>query len=156
FAGFPAAIEDAKAGRNVENKAFEQLRCARCSRLLPERNGPCPACLDRWGALRRIAAYLEPHRTSVAIIVLASVLVSGAGLLPPVITGWIVDRALLPVGNATTAERRSYLALYVLALLMARVASWGAECIHGRRVAAVGAAITAAIRAELFRCLQML
>jgi ATP-binding cassette subfamily B protein len=156
FAEFVRAIEDAKTGRPIETTPPFRIRCERCGRLLPDRNGVCPACLDRWRTFRRIAAYLRPHRKRVAILVSASVLISAAALLPPVITGWIVDRVLLPANRSAPSDRHILLIMLVMALLIVRLASWGAEAIHGRTVAIVGATVTADIRSQIYRHLQML
>src|SRR5258707_2360159 len=92
FVAFARAIEDARAGRPIETKPGERMRCEQCGRLLPDRNGICPACLRKWQTLRRITEYLRPYRKRVAILVLASILISAAALLPPMVTGQIVDR----------------------------------------------------------------
>src|SRR5712692_416494 len=156
FVEFAQAIEDAKAGRRIETKPPRRVRCAQCGRLLPDRDGICPACLRKWNTLRRIADYLGPHRQRVAILVLASILISAGTLLPPVIAGWIIDRALLPAGDFGPVPRHVLLAWLVIALLLVRLASWGAEWIHGRTVAVVGANVTADIRSQIYRHLQML
>src|SRR6266567_250973 len=156
FVEFAQAIDCAKAGRRFTTKPRERVRCERCGRLLPERNGICPACLRKWHTLRRIAAYLQPYRKQVAVLVLASILISAAALLPPVITGWIVDRVLLHAGDASPVPRLVLLAELVMALFLVRLASWGAEWVHGRTVAIVGANLTADIRSQLYYHLQML
>src|SRR5262249_50562728 len=123
--------------------------------LLPEQNGICPRCLRRWHTFLRIAEYLEPHRGRVAILVLASILISGAALLPPVVTGQIVDLVLLRAGGSDSNGRYVLLAWLVIALLSIRLASWGAEWVHGRTVAIVGADVTARIRSQIYRQLEM-
>src|SRR5262249_4430963 len=139
----PRAIEDGREGRRIEIGPPGRMRCGRCSRLLPDENGICPHCLRKWHTFLRIAAYLRPHRGRVAILVLASILISAASLLPPVITGQIVDRVLLPTGDSDSTGRYVLLAWLVVALFSIRLASWGAEWVHGRTVAIVGADVTA-------------
>jgi ATP-binding cassette subfamily B protein len=156
FARFAQAIEDAKAGRPVEKKSPPRVRCEQCGRLLPERDGMCPACLRKWSTFRRIVAYLGPHRQRVALLVLASILISAATLLPPLITGRIVDRVLIGAPDSNLAARYVLLAWLVTALLLVRLISWAAEWIQGRTVAIVGASVTADIRSQIYRHLEML
>src|SRR5216683_1289311 len=156
FIEFARAVEDARAGKRIETKPRERLRCERCGRLLPDRDGICPACLRKWHTFRKVAGYLGPHRKAVAMLVFASVLISAAALLPPVVTGRIVDQVLLPTGYADPDRRYALLAWLVISLFLIRLASWGAEWIHGRTVAIVGADVTAHIRSQIYRQLEML
>src|SRR5215471_758266 len=151
----PRAIEDARTGRSSGTKSRERVRCERCGRLLPDQKGICPRCLRKWHTFWRIAAYLGPHRSQVAILVLASILISAAALLPPVVTGQIVDRVLLRSGDSDSSGRYVLLAWLVIALFSIRLASWGAEWVHGRTVAIVGADVTAHIRSQIYRQLEM-
>src|SRR5215467_13482536 len=151
----PRAIEDARTGRSSGTKSRERVRCERCGRLLPDQKGICPRCLRKWHTFWRIAAYLGPHRSQVAILVLASILISAAALLPPVVTGQIVDRVLLRTGDSDSSGRYVLLAWLVIALFSIRLASWGAEWVHGRTVAIVGADVTAHIRSQIYRQLEM-
>lgn len=155
FVDFARAIEDARAGRPIETKPRERVRCEQCGRLLPDRDGICPACVRKWHTFRRIAEYLRPHRKRVAILVLASIVISAAALLPPVVTGQIVDRVLLRTDDSDSTRRYVLLAWLVIALFLIRLASWGAEWVHGRTVAIVGAEVTARIRSQIYRHLEM-
>ena len=156
FVGFATAIHKAINGQRVETLPVDKVRCERCGRLLPEKNGICPACLSKWRTFRRIATYMAPHRKQVAILAAASTFISGAALLPPVITAWIIDRVLLSTSNTALNRRYFLLAEFVVALFSLRLASWGAEWTHGRTVAAVGAKITADIRSQLYHHLERL
>jgi ATP-binding cassette, subfamily B, bacterial len=156
FVAFATAIHNAINGHRVKTPPVDKVRCERCGRLLPDKNGICPACLSKWRTLRRIAKYMAPHRRQVATLASASTLISGAALLPPVITGWIIDRVLLPTRETALNHRYFLLAAFVLVLFSLRLASWGAEWIHGRTVATVGAKITADIRSQLYHHLERL
>jgi ATP-binding cassette subfamily B protein len=81
---------------------------------------------------------------------------TAAGLLPPMITRWIVDEVLLPKTPQSSERRVELLGLIVLGFFAVRLLSWGAEWIHGRTVAWLGARITADIRSQLYRQLEML
>ena len=42
---------------------IDRLRCDKCNRLLPEKDGICPACIKKGETLLRIARYLSYHPT---------------------------------------------------------------------------------------------
>jgi ATP-binding cassette subfamily B protein len=156
FMEFAQAIQDAKTGSRIKTSPPQRVRCEQCGRLLPDRGGICPACLRRWDTFRRIARYLGPHRKQVTILVLVAILISAAALVPPMITGWIVDRVLLPAGDLDLVSRQVLLARLVIVLFLIHLGSWAAQCIQGRTAAAVGANITADIRSQLYHSLEML
>ena len=62
----------AKGEELLINLKQERVRCARCNRLLPEKDGVCPACVNRKKTFMRIAGYMRPYRRSaVALTVVA-------------------------------------------------------------------------------------
>ena len=76
--------------------ALERSRCDSCGRLLPEKDGICPACVKKWDTLKRIVSYLYPYRVKVAILMtfaLASPLIN---LIPPLIYKYVIDDILTP------------------------------------------------------------
>jgi len=92
------------------------------------------------------------------LLIGASLVMSSSSLLPPIVTQWIVDRALLPEAgqSASLDVRASLLALYVGLLVVIRLIAWSAEWAHGATVAWLGSRITADIRGQLYRQLEML
>src|SRR6266852_6250053 len=44
------------------NLKRERLRCIKCDRLLPEKDGVCPACVNRRKTLGRILQFLQPYK----------------------------------------------------------------------------------------------
>ncbi len=157
FAEVARRIEQVRNGEPLQlSGGPARLRCPRCGQLLPQKNDVCPACLSRWGVFVRIAGYLRPYKARVAVLGAASLFMTAAGLLPPMITRWIVDEVLIPKDARSSARRLELLALIVLGFFGIRLLSWGAEWIHGRTVAWLGARITADIRNQLYRQLEML
>ena len=140
------------------NTERDRLRCDKCGRLLPEKNGLCPACVKRLRTLGRIVAYMRPHKWRAAVLAVSSVATTLAELAPPLITRRLVDEVLLPVEEAITTldERFVLLGWLVLMLVGVRVLSWIAELAHGWVVTWLSARVTADIRAELYRRLEML
>jgi ATP-binding cassette subfamily B protein len=151
FAEVAAAIQQLSSGRTPRiPAAIDRTRCEICSRLLPERNGICPACADRKVAFLRLAAYLKPYRGKVALLL--PVLTAGvaAELLPPLIVRRIVDSALAVRGPFEPLVRLS------LALAGARLLIWGGEISRTCLTAWLGGRIIADIRAEMQRHLLRL
>ena len=159
FSEVARGLEQLRKGAPFLIKAeIDRIRCDSCQRLLPEKNGVCPACIKRWSTMKRIAGYLVPYKGKAITLAVASVVTTGAELAPPLIARRIVDEVLVPLeGDETTLESRlELLGVLVLALIGIRVLSWGAEWVHGWIVAWLGAQATADIRSQLYRSLEML
>ena len=140
------------------NDRLDRTRCEKCNRLLPEKNGICPACIRKLATLKRIASFMAPYKGRAAILAVASVATTVAELMPPLVTKHLIDDVLvLTVGSdLSLADRYDLLGLLVLALIGVRVWSWGAELIHHWVVSWLGARVTTDIRAQLYRRLEML
>ena len=140
------------------NANLDRTRCESCGRLLPEKNGICPACLNKWATLGRIASYLKPYRGRAVVLALASIVATVAELIPPLVTKRIVDDVLvLPEGTEVLLDDRfELLGMLVLALVGIRLVTWGAEWAHGWTVTWLSARVTADIRSQLYRQLELL
>ena len=136
------------------NPALDRVRCEKCNRLLPEKNGICPACIKRWATLMRICSYMAPYRVRAVILAVASLVATGAELMPPYLTRLIIDDVLLAEGAVD--ERMRLLGIFVLGLIGARVLAWGAEWAHGWVMTWLGAHATADIRSELYQRMERL
>ncbi len=137
---------------------LDRLRCPQCARLLPEKNGLCPACIKKGETLKRIAHYLTPYKGKALLLALSSAAMTMAELAPPLVTKHIVDDVLVPATGsaASNDERLSLLGWLVLTLVGLRVLSWGAEWVHGWIMSWLGAQVTADIRSQLYQRLEML
>ena len=127
FSEVARGLEQLRKGETfLINPKLDRLRCEKCHRLLPEKNGICPACVRRWHTLGRIVSYMAPHKTRVAILALGSVATTLAELAPPLVMMRLADDVLLPPegSTATVDERVTLLGLLVLALIGVRVWSW--------------------------------
>lgn len=127
---------------------MERTRCPRCHRLLPEKDGLCPACVKKGATLRRITEYLRPYRARVALLVVVTVTGTLIGLLPPLIMQSIVDDVLTPRANVRL------LVWLVLGLLGIRLLSWCAEVGRGWLSVWLGSRTTADVRSQLYRHIQ--
>jgi ATP-binding cassette subfamily B protein len=159
FSELARGLEQMRQGQPLSiNARLDRLRCEKCGRLLPEKNGLCPACIHKLATLKRIARYLAPYRLQAAILALASIATTAAELAPPMITRRLVDEVLVPeaASAAPLDQRARLLGLLVLGLVFIRLLSWAAEWAHGWIMSWLGAQVTADIRSQLYRRLEML
>ena len=162
FSEAARGLEQLRAGEPfVIAPRLERLRCEKCSRLLPERDGICPACIHKWSTLKRISRYMAPYPWKVVTLAIASLVTTGAELASPLVIRHLFDEVLVPAaaaddGPADPESRLGLLGFLVLALVGIRLVSWSAEWVHGWIAAWLGARATADIRGELYRRLEML
>ncbi len=138
------------------NGHLERVRCPRCSRRLPEKDGVCPACIRKWSTMKRITGYISPYRWKAVVLAVASVVTTMAELAPPLVARRIIDDVLVTQNPAPVDEKVRLLGFLVLLLIGLRIVSWGAEWVHGWNVAWLGAQATADIRSQLYQRLEML
>ena len=75
FSEVARGIEQLRQGKPFQiNPELDRTRCEKCGRLLPEKNGICPACIHRLATLGRIAVYLKPYKSLAVILGVASIL----------------------------------------------------------------------------------
>ncbi len=137
---------------------LDRTRCEKCGKLLPEKNGICPACIRRLATLQRIASYLKPYKKYAILLAIVSLIEIGTAVIPPMLYQQIVDGVLITKeGNPDSmSERLTLLGLLVLSLVGLRVLNWGMEWAHGWTVSWLGARITADIRNRLYQQLELL
>ena len=151
FAEVAAAIQQLSRGRVPSMPAtIDRTRCETCRRLLPERNGICPACADRKTAFLRLAGYLKPYRGKVALLLPVLIMGVLAELLPPLIIRRIMDTVLAVRGPFEALVGMS------LALAGARLLIWIGEISRTWLTAWLGGRVIADIRTELHRSLLQL
>ena len=86
---------------------MERFRCDTCGRLLPEKDGVCPACVEKWDTLKRIMSYLAPYKGKVILLMIFVTASPLLNLIPPLIVRHIVDDVITPLtGTVLTPERR--------------------------------------------------
>lgn len=151
FGEVAKAIEQLAKGEELAiSLEVEKLRCDKCGRLLPEKNGICPACLHRGAVFKRIIGYMRPYSLRVAILAGLAFIIILAELVPPYLSKILVDRVLIP--------RQNLKLLFIMVGVMVGVAvlRWFASTAHGWVVAWLSGGVTRDIRAELYRCLERL
>ena len=154
------AAKFSEAARGIEQLAKDEplsinlkqelVRCPKCNRLLPEKDGICPACINRNRTMLRIAGYLKPYRKQALLLAGISVLQTALNLAPPLIQGRLVDGVLV-------AHRNAGLLFGLMALWLATlVVRTGADIKSGWLISYLAGHIAADLRAGLYRAIEFL
>jgi ATP-binding cassette, subfamily B, bacterial len=151
FAEVAEGIKQLSQGQslNLPNE-LERSRCERCGRMLPEKGGICPACIQKLDTLKRLVAYVAPYRFRAILLILLTIGVTLLGLVPPTLVKHIIDDALTAKGGF------DLLILLVGGLLGVAVISWVGEVVRRWLNTWVGFRAIEDLRAELYRSLQFL
>ncbi|MCC7229574.1 MAG: ABC transporter ATP-binding protein [Fimbriimonadaceae bacterium] len=91
FSEAARGIEQLAKGEPLSiNLKVERLRCAKCNRLLPEKDGVCPACVNRGKTLMRISRFLLPYKWFAIALAALSLTTTLNNLVPPYIQGKLI------------------------------------------------------------------
>lgn len=140
----------AKKEQLLINLKEERLRCAKCQRLLPEKDGVCPACVNRGKTMLRISKFLTAYQKQAITLAILSVITTILNLAPPKIQGMLIDEVLTPkkdIGLLWTLGAVWFGVLVLAAVLLV----W-----HGRIVAFLAGSITADLRSAVYRAIEFL
>jgi ATP-binding cassette subfamily B protein len=132
------------------NLKQERLRCEKCNRLLPEKDGICPACVNRGKTLYRIAGFLTPYRRQATGLVLLTLLSTSINLVPPKLQGTIADKVLTTHHNLPQLFR--LMGIWFLVICAATVL----QILIGRTTAFLSGNIAADLRARVYRAIEFL
>lgn len=128
----------------------ERVRCAKCARLLPEKDGVCPACVNRNATMLRVAAFLGPYNKQAALLVGYTIVSTGLTLAPPLIQGRLVDGVFQSHQNLPLLFTLMSVWLAVLAVsILIQVAA-------NKLVAFLSAHIAGDLRQALYRAIEYL
>ncbi|HZO86829.1 MAG TPA: ABC transporter ATP-binding protein [Chthonomonadaceae bacterium] len=128
----------------------ERTRCPKCNRLLPEKDGICPACINRGKTLLRVARYLKPYRKQAVALALLSLVTTGLNLIPPYIQGTLINKVL-------EAHRNLGMLWVLMGLWLAVLAvNIGIQIASGRLIAHLAGHIAADLRSSLYRAIEFL
>ncbi|MCW5936499.1 MAG: ABC transporter ATP-binding protein [Fimbriimonadaceae bacterium] len=140
----------AKGEELLINLNPEQTRCTKCGRLLPEKDGVCPSCINRGKTLLRVAGYLGPYKKQALTLAGVAVVQTGINLVPPQIQRHIVDS--FQFGRADVGLLVRDIGLWLLIIAVATVLDvW-----RGRTNAFLAASISADLRSAVYRAVEFL
>lgn len=151
FSEAARGIEQLAKGETLSiNLKKERTHCQKCNRLLPEKNGICPNCINRTKTLWRVANYLSPYKWRAVALALLAILTTIVNLAPPRIQGMLIDHVLTPHRNL------SMLWLLMAFWLGALAINIGLQVLSGTLTAYLGAHLSADLRTDIFRAIEWL
>lgn len=151
FSEAARGIEQLAKGEPLQiNLKEEKVRCPNCGLLLPEKDGVCPACVDRGKTLLRISRFLWPYRWRALALASLSLTTTGLNLAPPLIQGKLIDGALQR--NGDLGELWHLMGLWACVL----VAGSAVQVLTGRQIAFLAGNIAADLRSAVYRAIEFL
>ena len=135
---------------------MERSRCDTCGRLLPEKDGICPACVKKWDTLKRIISYLRPYRGRTILLMIFAAANPLLNLIPPLIVRYMVDDVITPLAGTGLVLREGLGMMMppVLGLLGIMLSTFLCEIIGGLMRADISSRTSKDIRAQLFDHVQ--
>ncbi|MFZ4507715.1 MAG: ABC transporter ATP-binding protein [Fimbriimonas sp.] len=155
-----SAAKFSEAARGIEqlakkeplliNLKAEKVRCPKCNRLLPEKDGICPACVNRGKTMLRISKFMVPYKSKAILLTLLSLVTTVLNLAPPYIQGTLIDQVLTPRKDLDRMWLLIGLWLGALVLLtFVQIAT-------GRLIAFLAGNIAADLRSAVYRAIEFL
>jgi ATP-binding cassette subfamily B protein len=132
------------------NLKAERTHCPNCNRLLPEKDGICPACVNRGKTLLRIARYLTPYKIQAAALAVTAVITTAMNLAPGLIQRELVNTVLM--GRHGLHHLYLMMGLWLGVVLV----SVGAQIVTGRLTAFLAGHVAADLRAAVYRAIEFL
>ncbi len=150
-------IQNISAGHDLDGEmaaveaSFEKqfLVCPRCGRSLMRPGAPCMNCRSKKKIIGKIAHYVLPYKNILLLCMLLAGVTTAASLVPPYMTGMLVDD-VLPNGN------RKMLAVCVVTLLVTYLVQYGIGAVRSYLLKISGDKIVADLRSDIYEKAQHL
>ncbi len=95
FSEAARGIEQLARGEEFSiNLKLEKTRCPKCNRLLPEKDGVCPSCVNRGKTLLRVSGFMSPYKKQAVWLACLSLTTTLLNLSTPYIQGTIIAEVL--------------------------------------------------------------
>ncbi len=151
FSEAARGIEQLAKGEDLMiNLKEEKVRCPKCDRLLPEKDGICPACVNRGKTLLRILRFLKPYKYQAIFLALASLTTTLLNLVPPLIQGRLLDTVFRTHRNLP--ELFNLMVIWFGILVFSSVL----QILNGRTIAYLAGNIAADLRSAVYRSIEFL
>ena len=128
----------------------QRLRCPKCNRLLPEKDGVCPACVNRGKTLMRISRFMIPYKWHAVALACFSLTTTLLNLVPPYLQGRLVTEVFEKKTNLEA------LWLVMLGWLGIAVVATVINIYRDRLVARLGGYVAADLRSAVYRAVEFL
>lgn len=95
--------------QRIENRKVENLHKAdkiyRDSIIQPIRDAQASVAVNKMAVVWRLLGYLKPYRKRLVLGLSAAIVLTGVSLLPPYLTGYIIDKVIKPFQDGATDYR---------------------------------------------------
>lgn len=142
--------------------------CPKCGRTLLHPGAECIMCRSKVKILKQFAKYLTPFRLTIFLCILISVFTTFMSLVPPTVTGFIVDEVFPGGSGASSAtplkwisemlgnDRMDTLFAMIVCLLLTYVVQYGFGMIRAYNFRIVGEKAVSLLRNDIYRKAQYL
>lgn len=151
FSEVARGIEQLAEGKEFNINLKEELtRCAKCNRLLPEKDGVCPYCVNRGKTMLRIAQFLKPYKKQAIFLAMVSLASTLLNLVPPRLQGAILDE--FTKGTRSEAVLAQNLGIWVLMIAITSAL----QILNGRLNTWIACHISSDLRTTVYRAIEFL
>ena len=128
----------------VENAYMHRRSfCPKCGRKLPNPDAECINCKGKGKMISKFAAYALPHKKMLAVCMLLSIFTTAMSLIPPYITGYMVDEVL--------PEKKSKLLItMILALLGVYILQYAVTAVRSYLLRVAGVRIVMDLKKDVY------
>lgn len=151
FGELARGIEQLAKGDELSiNLLVEKIRCEKCGKLLPEKDGVCPSCINRGKTMLRLGAFLKPYKSKAILLAVYATFSTLLVLVPPKLQGTILDSF-----NGGNRDPQFLFGMVgVWALVLALMASL--QVLTGRLTTWLGAHLASDLRTKTYRSIEFL
>ncbi len=142
--------------------------CPRCGRTLLNSGAECIMCRSKKKIIKQLSGYVIPHIKTIIICILLSLFTTALALVPPIITGFIVDE-VFPTGAGSAfaplialkravgvGEPKRLLVILIIALFAVHLLEHVVGAMRQYLMRTVGDKAVAALRTDIYRKAQRL
>jgi ATP-binding cassette subfamily B protein len=141
--------------------------CPKCGRTLLHPGAECVMCRSKIKIVKQLSKYILPHRRLIILCIILSLITTAMALIPPTITGFIVDVVFRPDGTsnvgflnsiaaAVGSETGKLLLIMIIFLFSTYVLQYGIGIIRSFYFRVVGDRAVAQLRSDIYRKAQYL
>lgn len=169
-------IEHIRDGANLNEECaamavvFERALsvCPKCGRTLLHPGAECIMCRSKMRIVKKLAEYIKPQRGMIIFCIFLSLFTTVMALVPPAITGFIVDNVFPPAGNSSDnrlllwiasfggGDPGRVLATMICCLFFTYLLQYTVGILRSFLMRSIGDRAVAALRSDIYRKAQHL
>ena len=169
-------INHVNSGENFDDEmsvmevVFERALsvCPKCGRALLHPGAECIMCRSKVKIIERLASYMSPEKGKIAFCVILSLITTAMAIVPPTVTGFIVD-VVFPGGSGTSeiaplnmlsdvlgGDPTRLLPAMIILLLITYILQYGIGIVRAYTFRQVGNRSVARLRNDIYKKAQYL